>query len=304
MNIVKMKFGSHLYGLETENSDTDYKGIFLPSKEVCFLNKIPKTISESTGNNFSRNKKEDIDSDFFSLQYFIKMCLKGEIISLDMLHCPENNNCLIESSEIWKEIRRNRKRLYTKNLKSFFGYLRNQVSKYGVKGSRLNTCEEFISFFKKFDSDKKLKDIWDEIPNLKHSFKEEDMIEICSRKFQKTIKIDYCLTILEKIKENYGERAEQAKNNKNVDFKAVSHALRAGFQIKSIYEKGDIFFPFTGEEREILLKTKQGKLDFISEVSPLLESLVEKNLKLSEQSSYPEKPDPLFWEELILEAYK
>lgn len=35
--IVKMKFGSHLYGTNTEDSDVDYKGVFLPSKKEILL---------------------------------------------------------------------------------------------------------------------------------------------------------------------------------------------------------------------------------------------------------------------------
>ena len=41
--IVKMKFGSHLYGTDTENSDVDYKGVFLPSKEDILLGRIQKS---------------------------------------------------------------------------------------------------------------------------------------------------------------------------------------------------------------------------------------------------------------------
>ena len=37
--IVKMKFGSHLYGTDTEDSDVDYKGVFLPAKKEILLNK-------------------------------------------------------------------------------------------------------------------------------------------------------------------------------------------------------------------------------------------------------------------------
>ena len=40
--IVKSIFGSHLYGTNTENSDTDYKGIYLPSKNDCYLNNVKK----------------------------------------------------------------------------------------------------------------------------------------------------------------------------------------------------------------------------------------------------------------------
>jgi len=45
--VVHMIFGSHLYGTNTPDSDTDYKGIFLPSREQVFLGKIPKSYSTS-----------------------------------------------------------------------------------------------------------------------------------------------------------------------------------------------------------------------------------------------------------------
>ena len=61
--IVRSVFGSHLYGTETENSDHDYKGIYLPSKGDCFLNRVDSNISETTGKANSKNTKEDVDID-------------------------------------------------------------------------------------------------------------------------------------------------------------------------------------------------------------------------------------------------
>lgn len=117
--IVKMIFGSHLYGLNTESSDKDYKGIFLPSKEEILLGKIPKTIDLSTNKTNQKNSKEDIDVEYYSLHYFIKLACMGETAALDMLHAPEN--MLVETSDIWKEIIKNREKFYTKNLKAFVG---------------------------------------------------------------------------------------------------------------------------------------------------------------------------------------
>jgi len=45
--IVKMKFGSHLYGTATVDSDLDYKGVFLPSKKEVLLGKIHKSINHT-----------------------------------------------------------------------------------------------------------------------------------------------------------------------------------------------------------------------------------------------------------------
>jgi len=41
--IVKMAFGSHLYGTSTPESVLDYKGVFLPSKEQVLLGQIHRT---------------------------------------------------------------------------------------------------------------------------------------------------------------------------------------------------------------------------------------------------------------------
>ena len=40
--IVKMVFGSHLYGTNTPQSDKDFKGVFMPTNEQIYLGKIPK----------------------------------------------------------------------------------------------------------------------------------------------------------------------------------------------------------------------------------------------------------------------
>ena len=45
--IMLCRFGSHLYGTDTPESDTDYKGIFMPTKEMVLLGKIPKSINNN-----------------------------------------------------------------------------------------------------------------------------------------------------------------------------------------------------------------------------------------------------------------
>ena len=39
--IVKMLFGSHLYGTQTPSSDTDYKGVAMPSVRDIALGRVP-----------------------------------------------------------------------------------------------------------------------------------------------------------------------------------------------------------------------------------------------------------------------
>lgn len=144
--IVKMIFGSHLYGMDTPASDKDYKGVFMPTKEQIFLGNIPKSYNETTKHGNEKNTSEDIDTEIYSLHYFIKLACEGQTVALDMLHAPKN--MILETSYIWKEIVESREKFYTKNLRAFVSYARKQASKYGIKGSRLSTVKNVLEILK------------------------------------------------------------------------------------------------------------------------------------------------------------
>jgi hypothetical protein len=90
--------------------------------------------------------------------------------------------------------------------------------------------------------------------------------QVCGKTFQESAAIGYTLPILENFYDDYGHRAKLAAENKNIDWKAISHALRAAFQTKEILINGTITFPL--KEAPVLLNVKSGRLDYASEVSP------------------------------------
>ena len=314
--IVKVIFGSHLYGINTETSDKDFKGVFLPSKDQILLGKIPKSLTKSTKiDKTSKNTQFDIDLEMYSLHYFINLACEGETIALDMLHVPDDK--VIEKHPIWDEIVLNRQKFYTKNLKAFVGYARRQASKYGIKGSRLNDIKKVLDFFSnymfteyEYDPHPILKNIWSQLPDGEHIFKHPPdkngirMYEVCSKKIPETSTIIYAINIVRNIYDNYNERAKQASNNEGIDWKAVSHAFRAAYEVKQILTEGTITFPL--KESQTLLLIKQGKLDYNTIVAPELEHLMDEIEKLSKESSLPEKIDRNFWNNFIfytLEKY-
>jgi len=91
-----------------------------------------------------------------------------------------------------------------------------------------------------------------------------------------------------------------AAENKNIDWKAVSHALRAAYQTKEILTEGTITFPL--RNADFLRKIKQGKLDYLSEVGPLLETLMEEVESLAVASNLPETVDRKFWDQFICDT--
>jgi hypothetical protein len=149
-----------------------------------------------------------------------------------------------------------------------------------------------------------MKDVWDELPEGENIRKTVDdkgirMYEVCGRKIQETAYISYAFEIVKKFYDSYGERAKLAKDNKNIDWKAISHAIRVAYEMKEIYEHGIITFPL--KEAVFLREVKTGLLDYTTEVAPLLEKLVEEVEELSLKSNYPESVNRKFWDDLLVE---
>jgi len=311
MNIIaKIKFGSHLYGTNTENSDLDYKGIYLPTIDDLILQKANlNSISFNTKNSGSgtKNTKDDIDCEFYSLQYFIKLALQGETVCIDMLHVNDAN--VIETSPIFEFLRKNRHMFYTKQLKSFLGYCKSQAAKYSIKGSKLNTLEQIITILKS----KKDNVLIGETTELEQLLGQEgisketdiqgiQLFNICGKKIQYTSNVKKALECIEKYYNNYGARAILAKENNGIDWKAISHAFRAGYQLKSIYLTGDLTFPL--KDAEFLKSIKQGNFHFVNDsIGEQLSDLINEVDTLAQQSNYPDSCDINYWQNFILKNY-
>ena len=302
-----MKFGSHLYGTVTEDSDLDFKGIFLPTEKQILLNHIPKCYSFTTKEtNEAKNTKDDVDNEIYSLHYFLDLACSGQTVALDMLHAPPE--VIIEETAIWRFIINERKRFYTKNLNAFVGYARKQAAKYGIKGSRLNETKTVINYLDKFDSDWKMLEIWDSLPLGEHiKFAQNPVTnqieyEVCGRKVQSTATVGYCKEVFTKYYNNYGERAKKAARNEGIDWKAVSHALRAAYQTRQILTEGTITFPL--KEADYLIKVKKGKLHYLKEVAPNLEVLMTEIEELSVASQLPEKTNRKYWDDFLIKVLR
>lgn len=305
--IAKIIFGSQLYGCANENSDTDFKGVFLPTKEQVYLNKIPKSYNNTKKKEQGqKNTSDDIDIEMYSLHYFIKLACEGQTVALDMLHAPLD--MLVETSKIWEYIYSNRKKFYTKNIKAFVGYARGQVARYNCKGSRLNAAEDVIKFLSNFNSDDRLNSIWSELPineNCHMLLDNKDGIkqyQVCGKIIQDTSGIGYFKDILQRFVDNYGARAKLAAQSNNLDWKAISHALRTVYEIKELLTDNTITFPL--KNAEFIKKVKNGELDYTTEVSPILDKLMDEVEVLSQNSTLPEKPDYKFWDNFIITTLK
>ena len=82
--IVKAYFGSHLYGTSTPESDVDFKEIFVPHPRDILMCQSLNHTNFNTNNSATKNTKDDVDHELFSLKYFLKLAADGETVALDM----------------------------------------------------------------------------------------------------------------------------------------------------------------------------------------------------------------------------
>ena len=107
--------GSKAYGLNTEKSDTDIRGVFyMPKKDFYGLNYVPQISNETN------------DIVYSELGRFIELLSKNNPNILEMLATPEH--CILYKNELMKEIKiTDFLSLLTKD--TFVGYALSQIKK-------------------------------------------------------------------------------------------------------------------------------------------------------------------------------
>ncbi|AND76035.1 hypothetical protein MX01_90 [Escherichia phage MX01] len=323
---MKGYFGSHLYGTSTPESDVDFKEIFVPHPRDILLGTAMNHTNLNTNNTASKNTKDDVDHELYSLKYFFKLAADGETVALDMLHTPPEMVVKSDLPDVWKFIQDNRSRFYTTNMKAYLGYVRKQASKYGVKGSRLAALRGVLAIVNQipeqwvdYQEDGSTKQRRTRVEDIKHRLPENEFCEwvfhnhektgpqtfytVLGRKYQTTLSLIELKQSLNKLDAEYGERARKAEANEGIDWKALSHAYRAGYQLLEIYQTGDLVFPL--REASIIKLIKAGELPF-KEVQELLEDTVDLVEVLAIQASkngMPAKVDMKFWDKFVEEVY-
>jgi hypothetical protein len=291
--VVLTVAGSHMYGMNTMNSDRDFLGIYMPTKEQLLLNEYPKQASYP--------KKSGLDLQIWSIHYFLKLAMAGETMAIDLLHAPDELLVACQP-DVWGYLQKNRRMFFTKNMKAFVSYARKQAAKYGLKGKRIESLEMIIEYLNGVREDTKLWEIWNGLPKGDHihflDIRPYRMYQVCGKKFQETVSVSYIKEHLQKSLTDYGYRAKLAKDNKGVDWKAVSHAMRSSDQVWEVLVNGDYEYPL--KNANFLKDVKLGKLDFTTVVQPYLEKTMDGIEELILESDLPDKVDKKFWNEWLI----
>jgi hypothetical protein len=319
--LVKMQFGSHVYGTNLPTSDRDFKGVFIPDAQDLVMQRASKHIRNSTKTDDSkRNTAEDVDDELFSFQTYMELIRQGQTVALDMLFTPERFYCSdIPVSPFWTEIVDNRDKLVHKGTNAFVGYTKAQAAKYGHKGERLQALNAFMNMSEDWIGHLELGDYATEIaalvkasnskeveitfiptPNGLGVTKEMPHLSLANKKVGYTCSVTYARQVWQLVLDKYGHRAKLAESNDGIDWKATMHAVRIAAEAKELLLTGRLTFP--RPEADLLLAIRTGSLPY-SEV----ETLIDQGLKDIEDaellSKLPNKPNHTLMDKLVSNAH-
>ena len=126
--------GSAAYGTMTPESDTDYRGVFFAEpKHLIGLSNIE-----------SYTEEKPIDLQCYELRHYVRLCLRGSPLQLEMLFYPED--AIEDYAPPWERLLAIRKSFLAKNLKTTLGGFAqgdirriegNLTQKCGAKGKLL-----------------------------------------------------------------------------------------------------------------------------------------------------------------------
>lgn len=296
-------FGSTLYGTGTPESDVDARGIFIQSEAALRTGRQRHSLKYSSGQSQMRNSSDDMDIDLWSLEYWVLDLLKkGDTGALDLLFSPSNPACCLFRNPVMDIFFHNASRLINPAIfPGTIAYAMHQAKKYGIKGSRLGLFREIGQFLESVDTGGRLAAI---MPEMAFRFggnafyeQEEDKIVIGGKMHPASTPISEFKRRIAAELIKYGSRAQDALQNRGVDFKALSHALRAVFQIEELCETGKIVYPL--KNAAFLRSVKAGEYSW-----PQVEGMILEGIKKIEalQPVTPMRWDQIFAEEAILAA--
>lgn len=314
--LVRTLFGSHLYGTNTETSDTDRKAVHLPDPIAMLLHERQDVMNHDTKKgNVGRNTPDDVDDESFALHKFFAMLANSDTMAIEMMFTPETH--ILEVTPEWRTILNYRDRFITKNIENDLGYIIRQAAKYGVKGSRMATVrlalswvESWISLYGSISGlgqhHKALTEFAEanehsSIIGIPHPSGEPQWHwEVVGRKLPYRASLGEVHKILKQVFDNYGERVRQAERNDGVDWKALSHAVRVGNQTIERLETGELTFP--RPDAKHLLRIKRGELDY-KRVEEKLEMLIDRIREVHATSDLRETIDQDLADQITLNFY-
>jgi predicted nucleotidyltransferase len=309
--ILQIKSGSHLYGTNTENSDIDYLGIYVPSyyellTSDSFVNEIDLSVVDKLNN--GKNSTNAVDCKYYAFKNFINLAMTNTPNILEMLFVnPEN---IIFINDFGQKLLNSKQMFLHKGLLNrFVGYANSQAHKMIIKSDKFNEMNLITAYLKNIEP-KKI------IAELQY---DNDFIKILEKCDSMEIKHDGYKKRNNRFHDNFltigdlnipnnvyvknaimrlNERIKKGTNRNDLilshgyDLKFASHVIRLLQEGLELIEYQKISFPL--KNKELILDIKAGKWS-VNDVLKLKEELIE---ECNQKIKYCDLPDIIDYEKI------
>lgn len=321
--LIETRVGSHLYGTNRPESDDDFQGVFLPSKnDLLGVENCPTEWSLGTKiSTGAQNVKGDVDRKFYGLKRFFHLASEGQPGQLELFFTtPEMT---ISYDPIWSEILDNIGLfLSKKSIVPFIGFALSQAHKATMKGETLNKLQRIIAWYntettpatkqgtildaaremsptdeKGIGTFKLASDI-----ELKYVVNSEGFMlaEIGGKNYDIKLKLKTFVNNLKELEARYGSRSRSAAEGK-YDFKSLMHAYRLLGEGEELLKYGKITFPRPTEEVAFLKSIRLGTCGDIDHWTELTNKIDRLRQEVEPKSHLPKEANHAKINELCID---
>ena len=296
--IVEMRSGSHLYGLNTEDSDEDFVGIFLPPEEYVLglknVNEIDLSKVEKDAS--GKNTKDSVDRKLYEFRKFINLALANNPNILELLFTPEDNITYINTiGERLLAINH----LFPSKLcaDKFVGYAKSQKHKMVVKRDHFNELRQAKSVLESLEPKLTMAEVYnccddqyypDPTTSKRLFWKKVESfhVRVADLCFEPGIYVKKALKKINGRLDKVTNRSELVLKH-GLDVKFASHLIRLLSEGLFLLDYGYLEFPLPNKEELLDIKLGKWSLDEILERSSELETLLDESLARSKLPKTP-----------------
>ena len=314
--------GSHLYGTDTQASDTDIKGIYIPNMLDVLLKRDKLFMNLDSNKSNRKNDSSDVDLHLISIHQFFRLVAKGETGALDLLFSMwREDTILYEHKWFTDKVKANKHSLFGKELKAFCGYAIGQARQSGIRGTRYAELKQLIVALITARAEGKIEDtvyIDKYLPLLKSIVKGKKYLKFTElgssstrsgkREYFTVLDKNYCiksttverlLVLLTEMESKYGNRVKAATGGLN--YKSLSHAVRVLMEVIEILTTGHLRFPLDGADLLSSIKAgkenERGMINFIDTTIQVVDDL------MNTTTAVADEPDETVIANILLDCY-
>ena len=313
--ILKIRAGSHLYGLNTPTSDEDFIGVYLSTPEELLGLNHSEIIDESVvdKDETGKNTQDAVDCKYYELRKFCQLCLNANPTILELLYAPDEN--IVEIDKFGKLLMQSRNLFLSTKIKhSFVGYAHSQTHKSQVKTENLQGLKKALKYLEILDEVDRNKMLYDffKIGKSTHLERSCDNIGLTiDKNFPSYVIVgdlkfnnQKIKSVIEKIQLRVSNATNRANNmlKHGCDPKFISHTLRLLDEGEELLTTGFLELPL--KNRDYLLKIKKAEIDFGEVLKETDERIKKLEVIKDEDTVLTKKPDSKAVDRLVYSIYR